>query len=142
MDDIIANSADRFIDNRTVMTIVDLAIPRDIEFDGSRYPAVDVLNMDDIKEYVKDQEIKKQAEIPKAQEIIDRRLGEFVYWFDHVRHEPIYNGLDDSFETIRKQEISLILKRLPSNLREEVDESTKRMVNRLLQIKVRTSSKD
>ena len=142
MDDVIAGNAGRFNDNGRALTIVDLAIPRDVEFDGSRYAAVDVLNMDDINEYVKSEEIKKQAEIPKVQEIIDRRLGEFVYWFDHVRHEPIYNGLDDSFEKIRKQEISLILKKLPSDLREEVDKSTKRMVNRLLQIKVRTSGKE
>lgn len=141
MDDIIARNADRFVGNGNVMTIVDLAIPRDVEFDGSRYSAVDVLNMDDINEYVRNQEIKKQREIPKAKEIIDRRLGEFIYWFDHVRHEPIYNGLDDSFELIRKQEISLILKKLPSGLREEVDKTTKRMVDRLLRIKVRTSSK-
>jgi glutamyl-tRNA reductase len=142
MDGIIAHNGGRFGEDGRVLTIVDLAVPRDVEFDGSCYSAVDVLNMDDIKEYVNNQEIKKQAEIPKAQEIIDRRLGEFVYWFDHVRHEPIYNGLDDSFETIRRQEISLILKKLPSELREEVDETTKRMVDRLLQIKVRTSSKE
>lgn len=142
MDDIFAKSAGRFGANKKKLIIMDMAVPRDVEIDKSYNPAVRVFDLEDIHEYVNNQQSKKEAEIPKVQEIVDRRLGEFNYWFDHVRHEPIYNGLDGVFETIRSQEISVILKKLPPELRDDVDKITKRIVNRLLQIKVRTSGKN
>jgi glutamyl-tRNA reductase len=142
MDDIIVTRAGRFGADNKKLIIMDMAVPRDVEIDKSYNPAITVFDLEDIHEYVNSQQSRKEAEIPKAQEIVDRRLGEFNYWFDHVRHEPIYNGLDGAFEAIRSQEMSGILKKLTPELRDDVDKITKRMVNRLLQIKVRTSGKE
>lgn len=139
MDDVITKNAERFGSDKNRLIIMDLAIPRDIEFARSYHPAVEVLNLEDVNEYVRTQQSRLKAEAPKAEEIVNRRLDEFIYWFDHVRHEPIYNGLGDAFETVRNREISKLLKKLPPELRDEVDKTTRRMVNRLLQIKVRPS---
>jgi glutamyl-tRNA reductase len=139
MDDVIAENTQRFGPDRNRLIIMDLAIPRDVEFDRSYHTAVEVLNLEDVNDYVGDQRSRMRAEEPKAEEIIDRRLDEFIYWFDHVRHEPIYNGLGDAFENVRSREMSQLLKILPSELRDEVDKTTRRMVNKLLQIKVRPS---
>jgi glutamyl-tRNA reductase len=63
-----------------------------------------------------------------------------MYWFDHVRHEPMYNGLGDAFEKIRRQEINKLLESLPADSHDVIDRATRHLVERLLQIKARTTS--
>ena len=74
-------------------------------------------------------------------EIIEKLLGEFKYWFDHVRYEPLYNGLESSFENIRKQEIDPLLDELPDELKKKINKATRRLTDKLLQIKIKTSHK-
>lgn len=124
------------------LLIVDMAIPRDIEIDNSYSELLEVHDLDSIGRFVKDQQQERQAAIPQAEEIIERKLDEFVYWFDHVIHEPIYNGLQDSFESVRKQELEELLQQLPKEYREAVESSSRRLVNRLLKLKVRSTSEE
>jgi glutamyl-tRNA reductase len=121
------------------LLIADMAIPRDVELEGN-YPGIEYYNLDDVKEFVKSRQHRRERAIPEVEEIIDRRLDQFIYWFDHVRHEPIYNGLGDTFEKIRRQEISKLLESLPDDSHDIVDRATRRLVERLLQVKARTSA--
>jgi len=125
--------------NHHPMIFVDMAVPRDIELEAGEVPGITVYNLDDIKDFVERQEQERKQAIPQAEEIIERRLGEFVYWFNHVCHEPIYNGLKDAFENIRRQELEPIIDKLNPQARREINQATKTMVNRLLQLKIRTS---
>jgi glutamyl-tRNA reductase len=133
IDDVIA------ADKGKKLTIIDMAIPRDIELEENYHPNFSVFNLDDIKEFVKEQQSAREMAIPQAEEIIERRLDEFNYWYEHVRHEPMYNGLGDLFEDIRQQEISAIISGLSPENRLEVDRITRNLVKRLLKLKIRTS---
>jgi len=130
---------DKFILNKPEkrLTIMDIAVPRDVEIGKDYNSAVEVFDLEDIKQHVKKHQQKRELAIPQAQEIIDRKLSEFKYWFDHVKHEPIYNGLGDAFEKIRQQEVLNILEKLPPDLQDEVNRATRRMVKKLLQVKMR-----
>jgi len=130
---------DKFILNKPEkrLTIMDIAVPRDVEIGKDYNSAVEVFDLEDIKQHVKKQQQKRELAIPQAQEIIDRKLSEFKYWFDHVKHEPIYNGLGDAFEKIRQQEVLNILEKLPPDLQDEVNRATRSMVKKLLQVKMR-----
>jgi glutamyl-tRNA reductase len=119
------------------LVIIDLAIPRDVEFESGEHKRVDIADLEIIREFVKTQQDRRQRAIPEAEEMIDRQLGEFVYWIEHVKYESLYNGLDDSFESVRMQEMLPLLSKLPEDLRREVDETTRQMVDRLLQMKTR-----
>ena len=134
MDDYLQNSPGR------PLLIVDMAIPRDVEIDDDYSDLLEVHDLDSIGRFVKEQQQERQAAIPQAEEIIQRKLDEFIYWFDHVIHEPIYNGLQDSFETVRKQELDEVLAQLPQQYRDLVESTSRRMVSRLLKLKVRSSS--
>ncbi|MFH2054331.1 MAG: hypothetical protein ABIJ61_00105, partial [bacterium] len=124
------------------LLIIDMAIPRDVEIDDSYSELLEVHDLDSIGRFVKEQQQERQAAIPQAEEIIERKLDEFVYWFDHVIHEPIYNGLQDSFEVVRKQELDDLLQQLPEEYRQAVEASSRRLVNRLLKLKVRSSTEE
>lgn len=122
------------------LLILDMAIPRDVAIDDGFSDRIEVHDLESIERFVKDQQEKRREAIPQAKEIIERKLAEFSYWYDHVIHEPIYNGLRDSFESIRTQELSDLLDKLPSELHQELEDSTRRLVNRLLKLKVRQST--
>jgi glutamyl-tRNA reductase len=120
------------------LLIADMAVPRDVELKKS-YQGITRYDLEDVKQFVKDQQNQRELAIPEAEEIIDRRLDQFMYWFDHVRHEPLYNGLGDTFENIRRQEINKLLETLPGDSHDLVDRATRRLVERLLQVKGRVS---
>ena len=121
------------------LLMVDLAIPRDIELAKDYNARIELYDLEDIKLHVEQHRQKRELAIPQAQEIIENKLSEFLYWFEHIRYEPLYNGLGDTFEIIRQEELSSVLEKLPEDTKEEIEMATRRMVNKLLQLKVRTS---
>jgi len=121
------------------LLIVDLAIPRDVEIEKDYNSNIEIYDLEDIKEHVKKYQQRRELAIPQAQEIIDQKLSEFNYWFEHLRYEPLYNGLGDTFEAIRQDELASLRDKLPPELRDEIEIATKALVHKLLQIKVKTS---
>ncbi|MBU0983001.1 MAG: glutamyl-tRNA reductase [candidate division Zixibacteria bacterium] len=124
------------------LVIVDLAIPRDVAIERDYDPTIDVYDLQDIQEWVRQGKEQRIQAIPEAEGILAHRLDEFMHWFDHIRYEPTYNGLDRTFEDIRQEELQNILDRLPAEVRDQLDDATCRLVNRLLQVKIRTSSQN
>jgi len=121
------------------LLIVDLAIPRDVEIEKNYNHNIEIYDLEDIKEHVKKHQHRRELAIPQAQEIIDQKLNEFNYWFEHLRYEPLYNGLGYTFEAIRQDELASLRDKLPPELRDEIEIATKALVHKLLQVKARTS---
>lgn len=119
------------------LTIMDMAIPRDVEYEGENREDLEIFDLEDVKAFVEDRQEKMLKAIPQAESIIERKLDEFTYWYNHVLHEPLYNGLEETCQTIRMEELGPIFSKLPPETRTALDIATRRMVNRLLQIKVR-----
>ena len=129
-----------FVDkNKRKLIIIDLAIPRDVEPAKDAYSNIELYDLEDIKIFVEKNRQTRELAIPQAQEIIDRKLSEFNYWFQHIRYEPLYNGLGDTFENIRQEELAAIIAKLPPEMRGELEGATKNMVEKLLRLKIRTS---
>ncbi len=122
------------------LTIMDMAVPRDVEIEKDYSANVTLFDLEDLKSFVKDRQKKRELAIPQSEEIVERKLDEFMYWFDHVRHEPAYNGLDGSFEAIRQEEIEPLMQKLAPEVQKEIDRATRRLVDRLLQVKIRTTT--
>ncbi len=123
----------------TRLTIVDIALPRDTAITLEKFPGLEIFDLDAVKHFVETEQVKRELAIPQAEEIIGRKLEQFTYWFTHIRQEPIYNGLEDTFELIRREESESLLERLPDNLREEFDAAFRRLTARLLQMHIRAS---
>jgi len=122
------------------LLILDMAIPRDIDLDKNYQNGIEVLDLEDIHNFVKEQQAKRELAIPQAEIIIEHKLGEFNYWYDHVRHEPIYNGIHEAYENARQNELNNILESLPDNLKEQVDRATRQLVSKLSHLKSRIDS--
>nr|MBN2276401.1 glutamyl-tRNA reductase [candidate division Zixibacteria bacterium] len=119
------------------LTMLDMAIPRDIEVDKNSYENIEILDLEDIQNFVREQQVKRELAIPQAELIIDQKLSEFTYWYDHVRHEPMYNGIHEAYENARQSELADVIENLPDELREQIDRATRRLVSRLSHLQAR-----
>jgi len=126
--------------NGRKLVVIDIAIPRDVEYDDSESDKVDVFDLENLKEFVRNRQQQVEKAIPQAEIIIDKKLDEFVYWYNHLLHEPLYNGLDKSFEDMRLEELGPILDSLSPESRDALESASRRLINRLLKLKVRTES--
>jgi glutamyl-tRNA reductase len=121
--------------------VVDLAIPRDVDFPKGADPSMEICDLEDIKQFLRGQQEMREKAIPHAQEIVEQRIAEFSYWFDHVKLEPIYNGTSTTYEEIRREELEPILDKLSPPLQEELRRATRRLVERIVQATTRNAPK-
>lgn len=136
---IMTDALKRRRNNRLV--VVDMAIPRDVDIPKDWDPSVEVKDLEDIKRFVDRRQHQRELAIPQAEEIIERRLDEFDYWYGHVLHEPIYNGRANTIDTIREEELAPILEKLPSGLRNEINQATRRIVDRVVKFTNRSAAR-
>jgi len=120
--------------------IMDMAVPRDVADMNGSLDSVRVFDLEDVKRFVADRTERIEEEIPHAEEVIDRMLEQFSYWYQHVICEPLYNGLEATFEDMRMEELEGALKELDSEHRAVIDKLTRRLVNRMAQMRIRIDS--
>jgi len=118
------------------LTIMDMAVPRDVECDSDSVPDVTLYDLDDVEQYVADQQSQRAAAIPDAERLVEQRLAEFAYWYDHVRHEMTAERLIDDFEQVRRDDLTALLAKLPEELRREVDTHTEQLVRKLARMRI------
>jgi glutamyl-tRNA reductase len=116
------------------LTIVDLAIPRDVDYASSDSSLVEVLDLEDIKAFVESQQQKRQAAIPQAEKIIEQRLKEFNYWWRHVKEEALYNGNGGKIASIVGDELNGLLDKCPPELRNELSLAAHRIAERAARV--------
>jgi glutamyl-tRNA reductase len=119
------------------LTVMDMAIPRDVEYNAGNRDDIEIFDLEDVKRFIKHRQEQMVQAIPQAEVIIDRKLSEFTYWYSHVLHEPLYNGLEETFQAIRMEELGPILSQLPPETKSSFNKASRRLVNRLLQIRIR-----
>ena len=117
-------------DGRSLI-ILDLAIPRDVDFPSGVRGGVEVLDLEDIKAFVSTQRVKREEAIPQAEEIIRQKLDEFNYWWQHVREEPLYNGHGDTLSSIVADELSSLIDKCPPELKEPLSRAGRRIAERV-----------
>jgi glutamyl-tRNA reductase len=122
------------------LMIMDMAVPRDVEFDKNGHPDLTIFDLDDIQRYVKEQQSIRAAAVPDAERLVDERLSEFAFWYDHVRNEMTPLRTMEDFERVRREDLALLLGDLPEDVRSKVDEQTSRLVQKLAQMKVNTGA--
>jgi glutamyl-tRNA reductase len=62
--------------------LVDLAIPRDIDYPQKCGATYEVFDLEDVKRFAETQQVRRIQAIPQAEEIIDNRLGAFARWYE------------------------------------------------------------
>lgn len=122
------------------LVIMDMAVPRDFALDKSFHPRIELLDLDDVKDFIKAANQARMQAVVKVEEIIERRLDEFIYWYDHVRHEPTYNGLENKIEELMHTELSNLYSRIPADHIAEFESALKRYSMKLIKLKINSET--
>lgn len=82
--------------------IIDLSVPANVESSASDLSNVTLVNVDELSK-LKDETLQKRlAEVPKAKEIIEEHIGEFVDWYAMRKHVPVLKAVKVKLNEIHK----------------------------------------
>ncbi len=123
------------------LVIMDMALPRDVDYTANGHAGVEVYDLEAVQHHVAESQERRKAAVPEAEQMIERRLGEFMYWYDHVRREPVDVPIEDAFEEARKIRMASVLSQLPPTLRNDVDRATRDLMQTVIQMTAKTCSK-
>jgi len=86
-------AADVLADRKKNLLIVDIAVPRDVDPNVSRFECVALYNVDDLDEQISSNRKKRTSEIPKAQAIVDEFTDKFAKWYELLNLVPMITRL-------------------------------------------------
>jgi glutamyl-tRNA reductase len=112
--------------------IIDIAVPRDFEASIGELDGVFLHDIDDMNLLVDRNLVKRRAEIPKAETIVEHEVEAFVAWRGSLAATPIIKRLRERVEELRSQEVERHRKRFCGADREQVDLLTESLVNKIL----------
>ncbi len=124
--------------------VLDLGVPRNVDPVLESVAGYRVLDMDALEDWTRRVEEARRLELPKADEIVQEELAEFVTWMFHQQAlQPAIQTVRDTFEFIRRQEIERHHRRFSDVDREELDQLTRSIMQKLLAVPiVRLKSSD
>jgi glutamyl-tRNA reductase len=94
------------------MVMVDLAVPRDIEPEVGELQDVFLYSVDDLGEIVRGNQDSRQKAVEEAEDIIARRVEEFVQWTHSRQQVPLIRLLRSRAEETRQAELERARKAL------------------------------
>ncbi|MHC4575476.1 MAG: glutamyl-tRNA reductase [Planctomycetota bacterium] len=80
---------------RKTLLIIDIAVPRDVDPDISRFDSVSLYNIDDLHEQISRNRQKRSREIPKARAIVNDFTDKFAKWYDSLNLVPVITQLTE-----------------------------------------------
>jgi glutamyl-tRNA reductase len=85
--------------------ILDLSIPYNVEVAANELPNIQLVNVDELSK-IKDINLqKRQAEVPKALEIIEKYSTEFIEWHKMRRNVPVLKAIKTKLEQLHQCDI-------------------------------------
>lgn len=118
------------------LTIIDIAVPRDVEPEAGQVPGVRLYDIDDLESQVRVSLGERRSQVPQVEAIIAQELGKFDAWFESLAIRPVIKAMREQAERFRRQEVERTLRRLESlddrEAREAIETLTKALVKKLL----------
>ena len=116
------------------MLIIDIAVPRSMDPDISKYEDAYLYCIDDLSQVV-EQNIKlRQEDIELAVEIICRATAEFMEWFSMIDIGPIIGQIKEAFDKIKQEQLCGFFagSRAEADCKCEMDATVNRVVGKIL----------
>jgi glutamyl-tRNA reductase len=95
------------------LTIIDIAVPRDVDPEVARIPNVHLVDIDALQTVVDDKLDRRRAAIPLVEEIIAEHTERFCQWYQSRVAVPVISSLTQKAEAIRAAEVDRLFARCP-----------------------------
>jgi glutamyl-tRNA reductase len=87
--------------------IIDLSIPYNVEAEAQQLPNVTLINVDELSKLKDETLAKREAEVPKAKEIIAEHKAEFIEWSNMRRNAPVIKAVKQKLHDMHQCEMFL-----------------------------------
>ena len=77
------------------LLMIDIAVPRDIDSNISKFGCVSLFNIDDLNKQVSRNRNKRQSEVPKAEKIVAESTEKFTQWYESLDIVPVISRLTE-----------------------------------------------
>jgi len=121
------------------LTLIDLAVPRNIDPAVAALPTVTLYDVDDLRAVVDDALAARQAEVPKVETMIDELLAGWLGELHELRLRPVVVGLRQQAEQVRRQAVARSLRclaraqgEISAETATQMDLLSRSLVNQLL----------
>jgi glutamyl-tRNA reductase len=85
--------------------LIDLSIPNNIETSAKELPFITLVNVDDLSKINDATLQKREAEVPKAKEIITMHIAEFLEWYEMRKHVPVLKAVKIKLNEIQSSDL-------------------------------------
>ena len=109
--------------------IIDLSIPFNVEQPAQELSTVTLVSIDDLSKINDETLAKRQAEVPKAKNIIARHIAEFSDWLLMRRHAPILKAVKIKLKEIHTSPLFSNYTSTPNFAQNNPDEKIQRVIN-------------
>jgi glutamyl-tRNA reductase len=120
---------------KSPLFIVDIAIPRDVEAGIGELPNVFLYSIDDLQHIVTANFERREAELPRAEAIIEEEIENYWRWYSGLRAVPFIRQLRERAEDLRQVEVDRVLAKLDhlsERDRKHVERLSRDLLNKLL----------
>ena len=117
--------------------IIDICMPRNVDPKVDERQGYKVCNLDELQHEIEKIIVLRQADLPPARAICEEMLADFVSWvFHHQAMQPAIHAIQQTFETIRQQEINRNQHRFSDADSRELERLTKSIMQKVLAVPV------
>ena len=109
--------------------IIDLSIPYNVEQPAQDLSSVTLVSIDDLSKINDETLAKRQAEVPRAKNIIARHIAEFTDWLVMRRHAPILKAVKIKLKEIHTSPLFSTYTSTPNFAKINPDEKIQRVIN-------------
>ncbi len=118
------------------LTLVDIAMPRNVDPQVRLLPGVTLFDLDDLQKNIEKNKSERQKAAAQARHILEEELTRFWAEYEGRAAAPTIHQIRQQVEQIRQQELTRILNRLPNNQQQELrllfEEFSHRLLNKVL----------
>jgi glutamyl-tRNA reductase len=116
------------------LVIVDIGIPRNVDPEVGTIENVHVINMDDLDKVVTDHKARRESEILQAENIIQKEVDSFIYWFNRLSLDSTISDLKRKLEKMCADLVSSNMKNMKGSdgLEEIVRHLSQSLANKIL----------
>lgn len=117
------------------MFFIDIAVPRDIDPEINELNGTFCYDIDDLQTLVSQNQVEREKQSIKAEEIIENELLKLELWFKSLSAVPTIRSLRKAFHSIAEEEMVESfknLKNIPESERKKVEQLVHRLIHKLL----------
>ena len=116
--------------------LIDLSIPRSLEYDMENVPGISLYNIDQLKEKTEEAKKIREQSVPEAKKIVSQSLDAFNKWKSEMEVSPTIKRLKNALDKIRKEEINRYSTQITSSEKTLIDTITKNMIQKVIKLPV------